>query len=71
MMDLATPEKIKKVKEDVFKRGSATLLLIGADHKCYGPMKNQMQQNMAMGTNNYTKLVDETMNILDTFAKTI
>ena len=29
-----------------------------------------MQQNMAMGINNYPKSVDETMNILNTFAKT-
>ena len=29
-----------------------------------------MQQNIAMGTNKYPKSVDETMNILNTFAKT-
>ena len=46
------------------------LLLIEADQGCYGDMKNQMQQNMAMGTNNYLKSVDQTMNILNTFAKT-
>ena len=70
MMDLATEEVIKKAKEYVLKRGSATLLLIGTDHTRYGCMKNQMQQNMAMGTNNYPKLVDKTMNISNTFAKT-
>ena len=69
-MDLATGEEIKKAKEYVFKRGSVTLLLIGVDcAQCCG-MKNQMQQNMAMGTNNYPKSVDKTMKILNTFAKT-
>ena len=70
-MNLVTPEELKNAKDYIFKRGSATLLLIGADHGCYGPMKNQMQQNMAMGTNNYPKLVNKAMNILNTFAKTI
>ena len=69
-MDLAIEEEIKKTKEFVMKRGSANLLLIGADRNRYGGMKNQMQQNMAMGTNNYPISVDETMNILNTFAKT-
>ena len=63
MIDQATEEELKK------KRGSATLLLIGTDRNRYAGMKNQMQQNMAMGTNNYPKSVDETMNILNTFAK--
>ena len=45
-------------------------MLIGAVRCRYGEMKNQMQQNMAMGTNNYPKSVDETMNILNTFTKT-
>ena len=70
MMDLATEKEIKKDKEYVLKRGLATLLLIDADWAWYGAMKNQIQQNMAMGTNNYPKSVDETMNILNTFAKT-
>ena len=52
------------------KRGLATLLLIGTERNRYGVMKNQMQQNMAMDTNNYPKTVDEMMNILNTFAKT-
>ena len=69
-MDLATEEEVKKAKEYVLKRGSATLLLIGADRNRYGGIKNQMQQIMFMGTNNYLKSVDETMNILNTFAKT-
>ena len=30
-MDLATEEEVKKAKEYVLKRGSATLLLISAD----------------------------------------
>ena len=67
----ATDEEIKKAKEYVLKRGSVTLLLIGADQGCYESLKNQLQQNMAMGTNNYHKSVDETMNILNTFAKTM
>ena len=41
-VDLVTPEEVKNVKDYVFKRGSATLLLIGAYHRCYGLMKNQM-----------------------------
>ena len=68
-MERASEEE-KKTREYVLKQGSATLLLIGADHTRYGSMKNQIQQNMAMGTNNYPKLVHETMNILNTFAKT-
>ena len=69
-MDLATEKEIKEAKEYVMKRGSATLLLIGSDRNRYGAMKNQLQQNMAMGTNNYPKSVGQTMNILNTFAKT-
>ena len=69
-MDMATEKEIEKAKEYVMKRGLAILLLIGADRNRYGAMKNKMQQNMAMGTNNYPKSVDETMNILNTFAKT-
>ena len=68
-MCLATEEEIKKAQDNVLKRGFATLLLIEADHTWYGTMKNQMQQNMAMGTNKYPTSVDETMNILNTFAK--
>ena len=30
-VDLVTPEELKSTKDYVFKRGSATLLLIGAD----------------------------------------
>ena len=45
------------------------MLLTVADQVHYGAMKNEMQQNMAMGTNNYPKSVDETMNILNTFEK--
>ena len=66
----ATDDEIKKAKEYVLKRDSTTLMLIGADQGWYGSLKNQLQQNMAMGTNNYTKSVDVTMNILNTFAKT-
>ena len=69
-MDLVTEEEIKKAREYLFKTGLVTLLLIGADHGHYGAMKNLMQQNMAMGTNIYPKLVDETMNVLNTFEKT-
>ena len=46
------------------------MLLIGADCGHCGTMKSQMQQNMAIGTNNYPKSIDVTMNILNTFAKT-
>ena len=56
-------------REQVFKRGLATLLLIRADYGHYGIMKNQVQQNMAMGTNNYPKSGDDTMNTLNTCAK--
>ena len=69
-MELATEKKIIEAKENMLKRGSVTLLLIRADHARYGVMKNQMQQNMVMGTNNYLKSVYETMNILNIFAKT-
>ena len=33
-VDLATPEVLKNAKDYVFKRGCATLLLIGADCGC-------------------------------------
>ena len=65
----APDDEVKKAKEYMMKRGSATLLLIGEDQGRYGSLKNQLQQNMAMGTNNYLKSVDETMNILNTFTK--
>ena len=68
-MDLVIEKEIKKAKDYVLKKGFATLLPIGADHTQYGTMKNQMQQNMAMGANNYPKSVDDTMKILHTFAK--
>ena len=54
----ATEEEIKKAKEYVMKRGLAVLLLIGADRNTYGGMKNQMQQNMAIGMNNHPKSVN-------------
>ena len=65
----ATKEELRAAREYVLKRRLAILLLIGADCERYRAMKNQMQQNMAMGTNNYPKLLDETMNIFNTFAK--
>ena len=55
MMDLAPEDEIKKVKDYILKKGSATLLLIGADCTWYGTIKNQMQQNMAMGTKKVTQ----------------
>ena len=70
IVNLATSKELKNAKDYDFKRGSATLLLIGADQGRYGTTKNQMQK-MAMGTNNYPKSVDETTNILNMFAKTI
>ena len=70
MMERASEEKIKKAREYALKRGSATLLLTGANHTRYGSIKNQMQQNMAMGTNNLPVLIHKTMNTLNTFAKT-
>ena len=54
----------------MMKRGPATLLLIGADQGQNGSLKNQLQQNMSIGTNNYPKSVDIMMNILNTFART-
>ena len=66
-----TDEEIKEAKEYVLKRGSATLLLIGADLGWYGSLKNELQQNMSMGTNIYLKSVDKMMNILNTFTKTL
>ena len=69
-MDLTTEKELKEAREYMLKRGLATVLMIGADHGRYGTMKNQMQQNMAMGTNNYPKSIDEIMNILNTFIKT-
>ena len=69
-MDLVTKKEIKGARDNVLKRGSATLLLIGANHGRYGTMKNQIQQNFLMGINNYTILINETVNILNTFAKT-
>ena len=68
-MDLATKKEIKEARDYVLKRGSATLLLTGAEHGRYGSMKDQMQQNMAMGTNNYPKSIDETVNILNTYSR--
>ena len=41
-VNLTTPEELKNAKDYVFKRGSATLLLIGADCGFYGFMENQM-----------------------------
>ena len=70
MKDLATGDEIKKAKEYVLKRGLATILLIGEYQGPYGGMKNQMQWNMAMGTNNYPRSVDKTMKFLNTFALT-
>ena len=69
-MDQAKEEEIRAARGFELKRGWATLLLIVVDHAWYGIMKYQMQQNMAVGTNNYPKSVNETMNILDTFANT-
>ena len=43
-MDLANKREIKKARDYVLKRGPATLLLIGADHRRYGAMKNQTQK---------------------------
>ena len=68
-MDQATEEEIRVSREYVFKRGLVTFLLIGADRGQYGIMKNQIQQIMAMGTNNYPKSVHETTNILNLFVK--
>ena len=59
----ATDDRIKKANEYALKRGSTTLLLIGADWGQYGSLKNQLQQNTSTDTNNYLKSVDETMNI--------
>ena len=66
---LTHSHELKKAKEYVLKRGSATLLLISTDWGHYGGLKNQLQQGMAMGMNNYPKFVDETMKTLNTFAK--
>ena len=68
-LDIATKKELKEAREYVLTRGLATLLLIVADHRRYGSMKNQMQQNMAMGTNNNSKSIDETIKILNTIAK--
>ena len=68
-MDLSAKKEIKEAREYALKRVSAILLLIGADCRRYVTMKNHMQQNMAMGANNYHKLVNKTMNILNTFIK--
>ena len=69
-MELATEDKLKRANNCVLRRGSATLLLIGAEWAHYGTMKNQMQQSMAMHMNNYATSMDETTNILNTFANT-
>ena len=66
IIDLATEKESQGV---CFEMGSATSLLIGVDQTWCRRMKNQMQQNMAMGANNYPKSVDETVNTLNTFAK--
>ena len=47
----------------------AALLFIVVDCGRYNEMKNHFQQNMVMVTNNYLRLIDETMNVLNTFAK--
>ena len=39
----ATDERNKNLKKYVLKRGSATLLLIGADQGCCASLKNQLQ----------------------------
>ena len=36
----ATEDEVNKAKEHVLKRGSATLLFIGADRGCYGSLKD-------------------------------
>ena len=55
LMERASDEEIKRAREYVLKKRSATLLLIGVDRTRYRSMKNQMQQNMAVVTNNKDK----------------
>ena len=69
MIDQAIKEEMNVAREYVLKKGSSTLLLIGANHQRHRAMKNEMQKNMAMSTNNHLKSVVDTMNILNTFPK--
>ena len=64
-------EWVKEQYNKELENATDNELLIGADQGWYGSLKNQLQLNMAMGANNYPKSVDETMNILNTFAKTL
>ena len=65
-MDEATEDEIDRAKKCLERKASERLLLIGADWHRYGNMKNTMQLNMAMGTNNYPDSIKETMNIMNT-----
>ena len=49
----ANETELMAAKENMRKKTSAALLLIGADHERYRDMKNRFQQNMALGTNKY------------------
>ena len=61
--------ELKAARENVRKKTSAALLLIGADHGRQDEMKNCFQQNRAMGKNNYARSINETKNVLNTFVK--
>ena len=61
---------MKARKENVKKKTSAALLLIAANCGIYSEMENYLQQNIAMGMNNYPSSTSETMNVLDAFVKT-
>ena len=65
-MDEATEDEIDRAKKSLERKASERLLLIGADWHRYGNMKNTMQLNMALGTNNYPDSIKETMNIMNT-----
>ena len=61
--------ELKAAKESVKKKTSAALLLIATDYGRYGEVRNHFHQSKAMGTNNYPRSINETMNVLNIFAK--
>ena len=61
-IDVATHDEIKKEVMSV-------LLLIGSNKLQYGDLKSMLAQHTSMGTNYYPCMVDETMNILNSYNK--
>ena len=62
----STKEQLNRAKKYLERKTPGQLLLISADQSRYNDMKNNMQLNMAMGTNNYPNFLKEKMNIMNT-----